>query len=289
MTRIVCAGHVNWDVTLRVEQLPDPDGEAQITEQCQSGGGSAANTATVLAGLDHDPLLVGSLGGDRYAKLVEEELDRTGVDCRYLRRFDGQETTVKYLVVDEDGEVFVFANEGANEAFSADDLPRERLTETGHLHLTGQAPGTAAALLDRADELDVSVSFDPGRRLGQRQYEPIVEAVDLLFVNEREASAARNRNLFERREGRTVIKRGDGGATLLDGARTLDCDGFDVTATDTAGAGDAFAGGFLAAELDGKDDRQALRVANACGALAVQSVGARVPISWETVEEYLDR
>lgn len=289
MARIICAGHVNWDVTLRVETLPEPDGEALITEQSQSGGGSAANAATVLAGLGHDPLLVGSLGDDQYATLLEDELDETGVDCRYLIRSPAQATTVKYLVVDEAGEVFVLANEGANEAFGVEDLPEERLAETAHLHLTGQEPETAAALLDRASELGVPVSFDPGRRLGKRQYEPIIEAVDLLFVNEREATAARSRNLLARRSGRTVIKRGDGGATLLDGERTLDCDGFEVTATDTAGAGDAFAGGFLAAELDGAEEREALRVANACGALAVQSVGARVSLSWDAIEAYLEQ
>jgi len=288
MARIVCAGHVNWDVTLRVDRLPGADGEALITDQCQSGGGSAANTATALAGLGQEPLLVGSLGDDRYAPLLEDELERAGVDCQYLVRIPDGETTVKYLVVDEAGAVFVLANEGANEAFDAGDLPADRLADAAHLHLTGQEPETAAALLDRASEAGVPVSFDPGRRLDQRQYEPVVEAVELLFLNEREATAARSRDLLDRRSGRTVIKRGDGGATLLDGERRLDCDGFDVTATDTAGAGDAFAGGFLAAELDGAGETETLQVANACGALAVQSVGARVSLSWEAVERYLD-
>ncbi|MFW5900605.1 MAG: carbohydrate kinase family protein, partial [Halodesulfurarchaeum sp.] len=31
MGRIIAAGHLNWDVTLRVNALPAPDGEAQIT------------------------------------------------------------------------------------------------------------------------------------------------------------------------------------------------------------------------------------------------------------------
>ena len=28
MSRVLCAGHVNWDVTLQVDGLPEPDGEA---------------------------------------------------------------------------------------------------------------------------------------------------------------------------------------------------------------------------------------------------------------------
>ena len=42
--RVVCAGHVNWDVTLQVDRLPEPDGEACIDGQRQAGGGSAASS-----------------------------------------------------------------------------------------------------------------------------------------------------------------------------------------------------------------------------------------------------
>ncbi|PSP36951.1 sugar kinase, partial [Halobacteriales archaeon QH_2_66_30] len=127
MMRVVCAGHVNWDVTLRVDRLPAPDGEAVIGGQAESGGGSAANTAAVLAGLDCDPLLLGSVGDDRYAERTRRELTEAGVDCSHVQTAAGEATTIKYLVVDEDGEVMVLANDGANEAFTADDLPREAL------------------------------------------------------------------------------------------------------------------------------------------------------------------
>lgn len=287
MARIVCAGHVNWDVTLQVGALPDPDGEALISDQSQAGGGSATNTATVLAGLDHDPLLFGSIGDDQYATLVESELDKVGIDCTYVRRVAGRATTVKYLVVDETGEVFVLANDGANEAFDAEDLPRERLASADHLHLTSQDPATAKSLTRRAHDLDLSVSFDPGRRLGERNYDEIIEAADILFVNDREATAAREQSLVAREHGRTVIKRGDYGATLIDGGRRIDRDGFEVMVRDTAGAGDAFAAGFLAAELDGHSESTALDFANACGAIAVQSVGARTSVSREALAEYL--
>ncbi len=64
MSRVICAGHVNWDVTLRVDALPEPDGEARITDRSRSGGGSASNAAVALAGLDADPPVLGSVGRD---------------------------------------------------------------------------------------------------------------------------------------------------------------------------------------------------------------------------------
>lgn len=286
MARLVCAGHVNWDVTLRVDSLPAPDGEAVVTEQSQAGGGSASNTASVLADLDHEPLLLGSLGDDQYADFVEDELRDTGVDCQFLKRVPDRETTVKYLVVDEDGEVFVLANDGANEAYTAADLPAEHLQSASHLHLTSQEPATARELASRAHTHDIPVSFDPGRRLGARQYEGLVSEVDLLFLNEREAETAQGHGLLADRSNATVIKRGDGGATLRSSDHSLSHDGYDVPVADTAGAGDAFAAGFLAARLDGRSDEEALAIANACGALAVQSVGARVSLSWDEIESY---
>jgi ribokinase len=283
--QVVCAGHVNWDVTLRVDDLPEPDGEALIGDQCQGGGGSAPNAATALAGLGHEPLLLGSVGDDEYADLVTQELEGSGVDCTYLQRVAGEDTTVKYLVVDEAGQVVVLANEGANEAYAAADLPEEALAGADHLHLTGQAPETARELAARARAADVPVSFDPGRRLGERPYRPVIELADLVFVNDREAETGREQGLLA--DADTVVcKRGDGGAVLRAGDRRVEHPGFDAPTTDTAGAGDAFAAGFLAARFDGADDREALAVANACGALAVQSAGARTTLSWAAVDRY---
>lgn len=283
MSCIVCAGHVNWDVTLHVADLPDPDGEAAITHQSQAGGGSASNTACALAGLGIDVPLLGSIGSDHNGTLVEEELDAAGIDCSPLNTVSG-ETTVKYIVVDDDGEVFVLANDGVNETYDASDLPTETLTRADRLHLTSQDTATAEALQRRAAEQSIPVSFDPGRRLGSRAYDELIRNVDLLFLNEREAGEIEDR--LQDRQAPTVIKRGDGGAVFRNDTRRVSHAGFDAMARDTAGAGDAFAAGFLAARLRGGSVEGALAIANSCGALAVQSAGARVELSWEQIEQY---
>jgi ribokinase len=280
---VVCAGHVNWDVTLYVGTLPEPDGEAMISNHSQAGGGSASNTAAVLAGLDIDPVLLGSVGDDEYESLVRRELDEIGVDCTYLRAVSGGATTVKYLVVDDSGQVMVLANEGANEAFAASDLPAARLGDATHLHLTSQQPETAHTLSTRARNADISVSFDPGRRLGERNYARVADLADVLFLNDTEAETARERGLLDDRDGITVFKRGANGAEVRGDGETVSHPGFDVEPVDTAGAGDAFAAGFIAASLDGSDCDDALAVGNACGALAANSVGARTELSWDTI------
>lgn len=282
--RVVCAGHVNWDVTLHVDRLPAPDGEASIDRQVQSGGGSASNAAVVLAGLDAEPLLLGSVGTDENGWLVHRELAATGVETRLIET-DGA-TAVKYIAVDDDGEVMLFGNDGANEAFSADDLPPGRLSEADHLHLTSQSPDTAAELASRAAAADVSVSFDPGRRLGARDYAATLANTDLLFCNEREMEVARDLGLVEAVP--TVVEHGNDEATVYDGELTVSHPSFAVDPVDTAGAGDAFAAGFLAARGRGDGVERALAVGNACGALAARTVGARAEIGWRDVDALLD-
>ena len=281
--RVVCAGHVNWDVTLQVDRLPDPDGEACIDEQHQSGGGSASNVAVALAGLDADPLLLGSVGRDEHGWLARRELDRAGVETALVGT-DGQ-TAVKYLVVDESGELVVLGNDGANEAYTAADLPPGAIEGADRLHLTGQAPETAAELAGRAADAGVPVSFDPGRRLADRDYSETIRHTDWLFCTEREAEVLRESGQANTVET-LVIKQGSGGATAITDDRELSHPGFAVDPVDTTGAGDAFAAGYLAASAEGVE--RALAVGNACGALAARKRGARLDIGWRDVEALLD-
>ncbi len=286
MTRVVCAGHLNWDVTLHVDVLPDPDGEGKIDEQSQAAGGSAANTAAALASLGLEAALLGSVGDDENGHLARRELDAAGVDCTPVVEIEGGATTVKYLVVDAKGEVMVLANDGVNEAFTAADLDDALLADADHLHLTGQAPETAAALARRASAADVPVSVDPGRRIDDRDFRDVVAKATYLFLNDREAARARENGLVDATEATTVITRGASGGELRTGSETITHPGFDVDVVDTAGAGDAFAAGFLAAQLDGRGLRETLAVANAAGALAAQQPGARSSPSWETVQSF---
>lgn len=297
MGQIVAAGHLNWDVTLLVTSLPAPDGEARITGQHRSGGGSAANVASALAGYDLEAGLIGSVGDDDQGRMATRELEATGVDVSGVLTVPGGETTVKYLVVDADGEVMVLANDGVNEAIGPDDLGADHLKGADHVHLTGQRPETAERLIDLAHEAGITVSFDPGRRIEERAFEPLLDRVDVLLLNELEAEAvfpAAEGEAVERAAGEDrviVVKRGSSGASVYAPEATVHHPGFSVEAVDTTGAGDAFAAGFLAATVgglrfgfeggnpglagDATDFERVLAVANASGALTVTEPGAR--------------
>jgi ribokinase len=290
MVDVVTAGHVNWDVTLNVDRIPGPDDEAVIESQRRSGGGSAANVAVACANLDVSVGLIGSVGDDRHGALARDALDEASVDLTGLREVEDGATAVKYLLVDEDGEVAVLGTDGVNEAIGPDDVDPEFVRSAQHLHLTSQRPDTAARLAEIAVEHDLGVSFDPGRRLTDRDYDDALEIVDTVFVNDREAASVLddeypNADFADRT---VVVKRGAGGATVHAPTGTYSHPGFSVTPTDTTGAGDAFAAGYLRMRLDGGSIERALEFANACGALTASEDGSQASPSLSTVESFLE-
>ncbi|MFD1565670.1 carbohydrate kinase family protein [Haloarchaeobius amylolyticus] len=286
---VLVAGHVNWDVTLRVDRLPEPDGEAAIRSQRQSGGGSAANVAAALAGLGLEAELIGSVGDDDNGLLARRELEDAGVSVSGVRVIEDAETAVKYLLVDEDGEVAILGNDGVNEAVTPTDLEPARIRAADHVHLTGQRPDTAAAIARIASEAGVSVSFDPGRRLADRDYGDALALADVVFVTDREATAllADESTAALADDRIVVVTCGADGAEAYTPERSYGHDGFDVEPVDTAGAGDAFAAGFLATWLGDEGVDRALAYGNACGSLTASRDGARSAPTAEAVKDVL--
>jgi sugar/nucleoside kinase (ribokinase family) len=70
-----------------------------------------------------------------------------------------------------------------------------------------------------------------------------------------------------------VVKDADAGALVATADGIVEGSAFAVDAVDATGAGDSFDAGFLTATMDGRSVRDALRWANACGALSTRAYG----------------
>lgn len=292
MRRVLVAGHVNRDVTLVVDSLPAADEEAEIHDRHRGGGGSAANVAAGLAGLSVPASLLGSVGDDEPGRLVREELAERGVDVDGIATVPG-DTSTKYLLV-ADGDVAVLGMDGVNEALGPEDVERADVADVEHVHLTGQRGATAERLADLAVDAGCTVSLDPGRRAGDREFDGVIERADVVFGTDREVEA-----LFDGEptaaaadsegEGPLVVATsGAGGATCYCDEPVAH-DGFDVDVADTSGAGDAFVAGFLSVWLEDESDLgRALAVGNACGAIASREIGARTDLDPDRISELLD-
>jgi sugar/nucleoside kinase (ribokinase family) len=122
---------------------------------------------------------------------------------------------------------------------------------------------------------------------------PSLPWTDYTLVNEDEARmltghsepAAAARTLRDAGATNIVVKLGARGCWV----NGSEVPGFPVRAVDSTGAGDCFAGAFIAALERGLPPEAAARFGNAVGALSVQQIGATAGVlDWRATEEWID-
>lgn len=286
---------------------PNTDTAAAISVR---PGGSAANTAAWAAALGTDVTLLARVGADS-ARWHERELRRHGV--RPVLRVDAERPTAQVIaLVDESGERTMVTDRGAGGALSPDDWDDALLDGVSLLHLSGYTFFTASGqrlaevALEAARSLShrghgISVSVDPAstgflRTFGVERFLAATQTCDFLLPNEVEALYLTGEADPERAASRlggtyrmAVVKRGADGVLVGQPGRRVQR--FPAQAvsptrvTDTVGAGDAFAGAFLACAAKGllgdsgwgRDPEWAVAAGCRAGALAVTVPGGRPP------------
>ena len=293
--RVVCVGDLMTDV-VALASGPVADGSDTRAQVRVVGGGAAANTAAWLAATGHPVTYVGRVGDDVLGKAAVGDLLAHGVDARVTvdRR---RPTGVCVVVVTPDGQRSMLPDPGANAGLEPDDLPTALMRAPGHLHLSGYALLTegsrraALAALERGRAAGMTVSVDPAsaaplRAVGPDRVLDWLAGVDLLLPNEDEACLLAGRAdaqaagaALTARFPEVVVKRGAAGATWFGagGGGAVHVDAVPVDATDTTGAGDAFAAGFLPGWLAGRPAVEALSAGCALVARVVVRPGARPP------------
>jgi sugar/nucleoside kinase (ribokinase family) len=287
---VLCAGNLTQDILAWPVDDVVFDTTIWVRDIITSIGGNGANTAFAISRLGGSARLIGSVGRDVAGDNALSQLREAGVDVR-VSRCD-LPTPVSVVIVRSDGARCFLHRPGASrEAFCEPiDFSPELIEGCTHFHLANpfsmaRMRDQAGATLASARAAGLSTSLDTGwDALGHWMdvIGPCLPHLDLLFVNEDEAerlSGQRAPNAaatFFRDHGvaSTVIKLGAQGSVMFDGVVEMRIPGFVVEAVDSTGAGDCFAGAFLAGLQRSMSPAQAAQFANAAGALNVQRPGA---------------
>lgn len=288
--RVLVAGELNVDMIVSgLDTLPKLAQEIIATDLRIVLGSSSAICAAGLARLGAEVDFVGKVGDDYFGDFVTEELRRLGVGIRHVVRDPAVCTGVTIsLAYAQDRALVTYL--GSIAALQITDIPASILKEYNHLHVGSYflqrelQPGLQD-LFDMAHRTGLTTSldtgWDPEERWGGDRLLEVLALVDVFFPNEEEACAitsANNAELALRELGQraplVVVKQGAGGAMALHAGEIVRSPSFVVDVADTTGAGDSFDAGFLFAHIvQGQRLEDALRFANACGALSTTGYG----------------
>lgn len=277
---LCCLGDLVEDIAVRrpsgLARGADTDVEIHRRQ-----GGSAANVAVAAATSGIPVRFIGSVGDDDVGAWLAADLERAGVEVRLQRR--GRTGTIVVLI-EPDGDRTMLRDRGA--AADLDGLPSPGMTGVTWLHVPayslveGAIAVVALDALRRARNASIPTSLDVSSTsiiegTGLDAFRRIVADVapDVVFCNEAEADLLGVGDDAVGGARLTVFKRGpdpafaltNTGERFLAPARTLG------EVSDTTGAGDAFAAGFIGARMRGDSVTACLEAGHQCAAELILS------------------
>ncbi len=278
---LACLGDLVEDVIVRLDGPVNvaSDTHARISRR---RGGSAANVAAMAAALGHPSRFVGQVGSDAIASALLAELGDEGVDTSVVRRAGSTGTIV--ALVDQLGERSMLTDRRACLELGEPD-PRwldgvEMLHVPFYSLASGEIAATAATVIGWAHDRGIAVSIDVSSTaiMAEVGVDEVVRrlataAPSVVFANADEAAELRIAGPLV--GALTVIKHGPRPAVIhgRDGA-VIEVDAIDVSGvSDTTGAGDAFAAGFLTWPDWTDDPRSACESAHRAAAQLLRSRG----------------
>ncbi|MFF7354748.1 MULTISPECIES: ribokinase [Streptomyces] len=281
MTHIVVLGSTNMDLVTYVAKAPQRGETVTGREFRTIPGGKGSNQAIAAARAGATVSMIGAVGNDAYGLRLRDTLEHSGVDTDFLRTIEGPSGTA-HIVVDDEGANSIVVIAGANG--TVDHLaPGDEgvIASADALLLQLEIPMAAVvagAQAARRHGVRTVLTPSPAQPLPPE----LLAATDLLVPNEYEAVTLTGRT--DPREAATalldlvpevVVTLGATGSLYLArGAEPLVIPAPQVTAVDSTGAGDTFAGALSVALAEEKPVREALSWAAAAAAISVQRAGA---------------
>ena len=280
--------------------IAQEEGElSDVSGYSMAVAGAEFNVAVGLARLNLPVTYLTRLGEDPFGQKIVRTLQRNGIGSEFVS-FSKERSTgfmLKSKVSTGDPKIFYFRKGSAASTLSKEDVDRMDFSGYGFVHLTGIFPALSEStkeasfyLIKKAREHGLTVSFDPNLRpqlwpdtetmvqtlnefAALSDYVLPGEAEGELLCGDRDPRKI-GRFYLERGAKAVVTKMGSRGAYLMTEQDQELVPGFSIEkVVDTVGAGDGFAAGILSALMEGKNLYEAVRRANAVGAIQVTSIG----------------
>lgn len=302
---ILVVGSINMDLVLETPRIPE-GGESLIGSNYQYiPGGKGDNQAVAASRLGADVTFVGKVGEDAQGQKLIEKLTEADIATDYLKVDEDSQTGLAVIMLEENAQNRIIVYPGANMEIEKSELAKAFNRDYDALLLQLEIDDEIVVkACNLAEERDIPVVLDagPARSFPLEK----IQGLEILSPNETEARALTGikvetrtdalyaaQKLTEKSRARyIVIKMGAKGAFLYDQQsveKLLHFPGYEVEAVDTTAGGDAFTAAMTLEYLrNGGDIKQAIKFANAAGALTVTKLGAQPSLpSAAEIEKFL--
>ncbi|XP_074591345.1 putative fructokinase-6, chloroplastic [Curcuma longa] len=300
---VVCFGELLIDFVPTISGLS----LAEAPAFKKAAGGAPANVAVGIARLGGSSAFIGKVGDDEFGYMLSDILKENNVNNQGLRFDPGARTALAFVTLRSDGEreFMFYRNPSADMLLEESELDHDLIRKAKIFHygsislITEPCKSAHISAAKTAKEAGVLLSYDPNLRLplwpsadsARDGILSIWDTADIIKVSEEEISFLTQgedpyddavvRKLFHQNLKLLLVTEGADGCRYYSKDFCGRVGGFKVEQVDTTGAGDAFVAGMLsqlASDISILQDearlREALKFANACGALTVTERGA---------------
>lgn len=260
----------------------------------ESSGGSAANSAAVLAALGGTGAYIGKVCDDQLGTVFRHDIRALGVQFDTPANVSGPSTGRCLVFVTPDAQRTMQTYLGAATTLTPQDIDLETVAAAKVTYLEGYlwdppsakeafvVAARAAAAAGREVSLTLSDPFCVGRHRDSFR-DLVSNHVDILFANEDEIVSLYEANSFEEAAKRVrvdcqiaVLTRSEKGSMVVSGDSVVEVEAAPVAAVkDTTGAGDAYAAGFLFGHARGFDLARCARIGGIAAAEVISHIGPR--------------
>ena len=277
---------------------------ARIGTATECSGGSTANTIAGLASLGGAGAFVGKVHDDQLGKVFRHDIRALGVAFDSTPTSEGPPTATSMILVTPDAQRTMMTFLGACVDLEASDVDEDLIKKSKITYLEGylwDRPSAKEAFLKAANaahqagrkvSLSLSDPFCVDRH--RQEFRDLAKHhVDILFANEEEILSLYQTNEFDTALGHVrghceiaALTRSEKGSVIVSGDDVHVVEAEPVAQlTDTTGAGDAYAAGFLHGVTTGQDLNLCGRIGGICAAEVISHLGARPDVSLKNLVE----
>jgi len=268
---IVVVGSIHYDFFIDSEFIPKIGETVLGSSWYPKLGGKGANQSVSLSKLGIKVKLVSAVGKDSFSSYLINQLKKTDIDLNYIKHINTN-SGISVAISNSKGDYSAMVVSGANLKISKNILLKNELwKDTKFLMLQNEveeALNIEAAEQAKKRKIKVFMNAAPAKNISQEMY----SLVDILLVNEIEASQITNIGtkdfekmalLLSKKVNNVIITLGSKGVVICKkNNKPKKISSYKVNVKSAHGAGDFFAGIFLANYIKNSNFEESIITAN---------------------------